>query len=77
MKHDDLSTPGGIVLAVYRLISGRRDQRRDWDRMREFLHPQARMRPVMTGPDGQHSSRLYRARMKAVKRRTNTRVNVA
>jgi len=46
-KAKDVSSPEAIVAAVYNVISGPADQKRNWDRMRTLFVPDARM--IATG----------------------------
>lgn len=38
--------PNSIVVAIYRLVSGRSDESRDWDEMRRLLMPSAMLRSI-------------------------------
>ncbi|MEP6494268.1 MAG: hypothetical protein ABJF01_16415 [bacterium] len=49
--HLDLSSPEGVVLAGYALISGRATETRDWALFRSLHAPNARLMPVSTTGD--------------------------
>lgn len=49
---DDLRTPEGVVEALYEVISGPADARRDWDRFRRLFQQGARVLAFTTLPDG-------------------------
>jgi hypothetical protein len=51
-KPEDVKSPEAIVAAVYNVISGGKDQPRDWDRMRSLFVPDARLIPAVAGKDG-------------------------
>ena len=50
----DVATIDAIMGAVYEVISGPSDVERDWDRFRTLFHPEARLIPTGTRPDGVH-----------------------
>jgi hypothetical protein len=49
---EDVKSPETIVAAVYNVISGGKNQARDWDRMRSLFIPDARLIPSVAGQDG-------------------------
>ena len=55
----DVATLDSIMKAVYDVISGEKDQKRDWDRFRSLFHPDARLIPsgknAQTGVIGAHA----------------------
>jgi hypothetical protein len=51
-KAEDVKSPEAILNAVYGVISGGKNQPRDWDRMRSLFIPDARLIPSTTGADG-------------------------
>jgi hypothetical protein len=46
-KAEDVKSPEAILNAVYSVISGRKGQARDWDRMRSLFVPDARLIPAV------------------------------
>jgi hypothetical protein len=48
----DVASVDAIVAALYAVISGPADQKRDFDRMRSLFHPDARLVPIVKGRDG-------------------------
>jgi hypothetical protein len=54
-KPDDVSSPEAILNAVYNVISGPKEQQRDWDRMRSLFVPDARLIPVTSNPTTGHA----------------------
>jgi hypothetical protein len=57
-KPEDVKSPEAIVAAVYNVISGGKDQPRDWDRMRSLFIPDARLIPAVAGKDS-HTDALF------------------
>ena len=51
-KAEDVRSPEAVVAAVYSVISGGKNQPRDWDRMRSLFVPDARLIPSVAGKDG-------------------------
>ena len=51
-RAEDVSTVDGLIKAVYKVISGPKDQPRDWARMRTLFFPGARMVPIVIQPAG-------------------------
>jgi hypothetical protein len=51
-KPEDVKSPEAILNAVYNVISGGKNEPRDWDRMRSLFIPDARLIPSTTGKDG-------------------------
>lgn len=49
----DVATLDAIMAAVYEVISGPATEERDWDRFRSLMHPEARLIPTGTRPDGE------------------------
>lgn len=49
-KPEDVTSPEAIVAAVYNVISGAKDQPRDWNRMRSLFLPDARLIPTTVLP---------------------------
>lgn len=54
-KSDDVKSPEAILNAVYNVISGPKEQQRDWDRMRSLFVPDARLIPVTSSPTTGHA----------------------
>ena len=54
-KPDDVKSPEAILNAVYNVISGPKEQQRDWDRMRSLFIPDARLIPVTASPTTGHA----------------------
>ncbi|WP_353064675.1 nuclear transport factor 2 family protein [Tunturibacter psychrotolerans] len=54
-KPDDVKSPEAILNAVYTVISGPKEQQRDWDRMRSLFVPDARLIPVTSSPTTGHA----------------------
>lgn len=48
----DVSSPDAILTALYDVISGPAGARRDWDRFRSLMAPNARLMPTRPQPDG-------------------------
>ena len=55
-KPEDVKSPEAIVQAVYDVISGGKNQARDWDRMRSLFVPDARLIPSVAGADGHNDA---------------------
>lgn len=51
-KPEDVKSPEAILNAVYNVISGGKNQPRDWDRMRSLFVPDARLIPSVAAADG-------------------------
>lgn len=49
-KPEDVSSPEAILKAVYDVISGGKNQPRDWDRFRSLFVPDAHLIPTVTPP---------------------------
>jgi hypothetical protein len=49
-KSEDVSSPEAILKAVYDVISGGKNQPRDWDRFRSLFAPDAHLIPAITPP---------------------------
>jgi hypothetical protein len=49
-KPEDVASPEAILNAVYNVISGGKNQPRDWDRFRSLFVPDARLIPTITPP---------------------------
>jgi hypothetical protein len=54
-KPDDVKSPEAILNAVYNVISGPKEQQRDWDRMRSLFIPDARLIPATSSPTTGHA----------------------
>jgi hypothetical protein len=54
-KPDDVKSPEAILNAVYSVISGPKEQQRDWDRMRSLFIPDARLIPAISNPTTGHA----------------------
>ena len=54
----DVSSPEAIIAAVYDVISGPAGQKRNWDRMRTFFVPDARMIPTGKRSTGESTRRV-------------------
>jgi hypothetical protein len=54
-KPEDVKSPEAILNAVYSVISGPKEQQRDWDRMRSLFVPDARLIPVTSSPTTGHA----------------------
>ena len=54
----DVSSPEGIIAAVYDVISGPAGQKRNWDRMRTLFVPDARMIPTGKRQSGEITRRV-------------------
>lgn len=48
----DYESIESIIKATYNVISGGKDEQRDWDRFRALFYPNARLVPTGKGPDG-------------------------
>jgi hypothetical protein len=57
----DVVSVDSILAAVYDVISGPADQKRDWDRMRSLFIPGARLIPVGPAQDGGFVARVLSA----------------
>lgn len=57
----DVETLDGIMAAIYDVISGPGGQRRNWDRFRSLMAPNARLIPTGRRPDGSGSMRSLTA----------------
>ena len=55
---EDVKSPEAIVAAVYDVISGGKNQARNWDRMRSLFVPDARLIPTVAGADG-HTDAVF------------------
>ncbi len=55
-KPEDVKSPEAIVAAVYDVISGGKDQQRNWDRMRSLFVPDARLIPAIAGQEGHNDA---------------------
>ena len=49
----DVATIDALIETVYAVISGPAAEERDWDRFRSLHHPEARLIPTGTRPDGE------------------------
>lgn len=49
-KSEDVGSMDGILKAVYDVISGEANQKRDWDRFRSLFHKDARLIPTGINP---------------------------
>jgi hypothetical protein len=58
-KAEDVKSPEAIVNAVYSVISGGKNQARDWDRMRSLFVPDARLIPARDDKSGAHSDAVF------------------
>jgi hypothetical protein len=54
----DVSSMDAVMKAVYDVISGGKDKKRDWDRMRSLFVPGARLISVHAGKDGATEARV-------------------
>lgn len=54
----DVASEEAIVAALYDVISGPKDQPRDWDRMRSLFLPGARLIPTGPAPSGGQRARI-------------------
>ena len=54
----DVSTPDGIIAALYDVISGPAGQKRNWDRARTLFIPEARLIPTGKRQDGSYGKRV-------------------
>ncbi|WP_205043277.1 hypothetical protein [Rhodanobacter glycinis] len=54
----DVSSMEAVIDAVYEVISGPKDQKRDWNRMRSLFVPGARLISVHAGKDGASEARV-------------------
>ncbi|MDH3734727.1 MAG: hypothetical protein OEU54_14460 [Gemmatimonadota bacterium] len=50
---EDVASIDAIIAALYDVISGPAGEKRDWDRFRSLMNPQARLIPTGSGPNGQ------------------------
>ncbi len=57
-RPEDVASPEAIVAALYDVISGAKDQARDWSRFRSLFAPDARMIPAGKRPDGTFGHRV-------------------
>lgn len=55
----DVSSVDAIIAALYEVISGPAEQKRDWDRFRSLFGPAARLIPTGQRADGTHSMRVF------------------
>ena len=51
-RPEDVSSVEAIIAADYRILSGRADEKRDWDRMRTLFAPGARLIPIERDENG-------------------------
>jgi hypothetical protein len=58
-KPEDVKSPEAIVNAVYSVISGGKNQARDWDRMRSLFVPDARLIPATVDKTSGHSDAIF------------------
>ena len=58
----DVATIDAIIASVYEVISGPATEERDWDRFLSMMHPEARLMPTGTRPDGTTFVRVMTAR---------------
>lgn len=58
----DVASIDAILASVYEVISGPATQERDWDRFLSMMHPEARLIPTGTQPDGTSFARVMTAR---------------
>ncbi len=57
----DVSSPDAILGALYDVISGPAGQKRDWNRFRSLMAPNARLMPTRTLPNGGGEVRMLSA----------------
>lgn len=57
----DVSSPDAILAALYDVISGPAGQKRDWDRFRSLMAPNARLMPTRALPNGGGEVRMLSA----------------
>lgn len=57
-RSSDVKTIDAIVQAVYDVISGPPEQKRDWNRFRSLFAPNARLMPTVTPPAGKVAVRM-------------------
>lgn len=55
----ELSRPPEVVAALYRLLSGPRDARRDWSAVRALFLPEAHLHSELVLPDGEIQPRSW------------------
>lgn len=54
----DVQTIEAIVAASYKILSGAKGKKRDWDRFRTLYHPKARMIPTGKRANGEVGTRI-------------------
>lgn len=54
----DIESIDAIVTAAYKILSGAKGKKRDWDRFRTLYHPQARMIPTGKRANGEEGTRV-------------------
>jgi hypothetical protein len=47
----DVSSIDGIIKAIYDVISGEKNEKRNWDRLRSLFHKDGRLIPTRTNPN--------------------------
>lgn len=58
-RPEDVSSIEAIVAIDYKLISGRADEKRDWDRMKTLFAPGARLMPIERDKNGNVVARVF------------------
>jgi hypothetical protein len=56
-KKQDVESIDAIIKALYDVVSGPKDEKRNWDRMRTLFKPEAAMIPIGKGKDSGNYSR--------------------
>ena len=58
-RTEDISSIESIIAIDYKLISGRADEKRDWERMKTLFAPGARLMPIERDKDGAVVARVF------------------
>lgn len=58
-KAGDVKAPEAIVAALYEVISGPAEQKRDWERFRSLFAEGARLIPIVKNPEGKVGARVF------------------
>jgi hypothetical protein len=58
-RPEDVSSVDAIISIDYKLLSGRADEKRDWDRMRTLFAPGARLIPIERDENGIPMARVF------------------
>jgi hypothetical protein len=58
-RPEDVSSVDAIIAIDYKLLSGRADEKRDWDRMRTLFAPGARLIPIERDENGIPMARVF------------------